>query len=448
LLLIACFTVGITAEPGTFPVSHRDVYFWDAEAGPIWARVHYPATHDREEAPPDTAQGPYPLTAFLHGYFGSAWMYQHAADHFASQGMVVVNMDTQTGVFLDMPSYAREAAAALRWVESQAGVERSWLHDLADGGPLAAMGHSMGGGTLAQLSALEPRIDLLVGFMPYLSEDEAHYRRMGRFDGSALYLAGTSDQTSTPDIVRAWFDEMSVTRRGLYLNLVDVGHQAVSDIDFDDSPLSDARERSVVLELATRFVQSERFGRTEQLEGVVVTSPQPLAERRSSSVTPFVHARVEASDRLWLTGAGAFDSRVTVYAGRGPGVTPTVHGELGLRDAVLVAERVAPLGVDEGLVVLPAALEGLAWLQVVFDAGGTVVRSEPLDVFGVGDPGPAPVADVVTGEGAPPLGDETAASASPESPAVLHVSGSRGCAHAPGWGYLAWLPVLLRRRTR
>jgi hypothetical protein len=110
-LLIAGMTVGVVAEPGTFPVSHRDVYLWDAEAGPIWARVHYPATRDGEEAPPDTAQGPYPLTAFVHGYFGSAWMYQHAADHIASQGMVMVNMDTQTGVFLDMPSDARSPAA-------------------------------------------------------------------------------------------------------------------------------------------------------------------------------------------------------------------------------------------------------------------------------------------------------------------------------------------------
>ena len=226
--------LSLAVEPGPYEVASEDIVFTDANAGRVWATVHYPASGGA----PDLSGGPYPLAAFLHGYLGSAWMYQGACDHLASLGFVVVNMDTQTGLYLDYDDYARQTRAALRWVDAASDKPDNALAGLVSDAPWTAMGHSMGGGTLARLTELEPRIRTLVGFMPYSSDDPRDYSTFAAFDGSALYLTGTEDDTATPALVADWFARMDATSQGLYMVLPGLGHQAICDLDFDEERMS------------------------------------------------------------------------------------------------------------------------------------------------------------------------------------------------------------------
>jgi uncharacterized protein (TIGR03382 family) len=453
-LWTALLTAAHAIPPGPFVVAHRDVAFQDMDAGTVFARVHYPAIAPEVGADADPSGGPYPVAAFLHGYFGSAWMYQGAAEHLASLGLIVVNMDTQTGFILDIPSYAVEAKAALGWVESRSALPAHWLSGMADGGPFLAMGHSMGGATLAPLSAIEPRIDTLIGFMPYSSDAPGDYASMGSFAGDALYLAGSVDETSTPDLVRAWADRWRDTGHGLYLQVQDLGHQAVSDLDWGGEPLTDAAQRDIVLQLATDFLAAERFGEPDRMAGVWISPPHPVVERASHSLDLLTSAEPVTPTLARVAVAGPREAEIAVYAGRGPGTTVTeAHGPIGLRDAALIATLPAVDGLAAAELDLPEAIAGVAWLQAVaVDAQGERV-GEPLDLFGVGDPGPVePEPAEPEPEGTAPEGSEpTPTVEPPEDLGLAAEGGCGGCASsgpAPIAAWLAALTLTLARRRR
>ncbi|MFM2161092.1 MAG: hypothetical protein RLZZ383_604 [Pseudomonadota bacterium] len=437
-MLLWSLHAALALTPGPHAVGYRDVVFQDAAAGTVYARVHYPAVTPGERAAPDTAAGPYPLAAMLHGYLGSAWMYQGAADHIASLGFVVVNMDTETGLVLDIERYAEDTRAALDWVQDRE--PGNWLEGLTDGGAIVAMGHSMGGATLSRLIQLEPRIDTLIGFMPYLSEEPSDYLAFSGFEGDALYLAGTSDETATTDIVRDWYRAMNATGRGLWMTLTDVGHQAVSDIDFDDSPKSDEEERDIVLQLAEDFLRAKRLGEPEAWRRVLDAAPPETAQASSSSA-PIVLAVPRTDGEVYLTVAARGQGSVQVWAGRGPGQTVLEGTLVDLRDAEAIGRLTLTDGIGRDTVSLPDGLSGLGWVQL-FDEVGAI--SPPIDVFGVGDPGPvAPPDDTA----APGVGGEVPTDAQPDGP-IAAGGACAGCAASGTIPDLGWLGLIAWARAR
>ena len=436
-MLLAFLANAFAVTPGPYAVGYRDVVFQDRIAGTVYARVHYPAETAGERAEPDKASGPYPLAAMLHGYFGSAWMYQSAADHVASLGFVVVNMNTETGVVLDVERYADDTVAALAWVEERE--PGNWLEGMTDGGGIVAMGHSMGGATLSRLIQQESRIDTLIGFMPYLSESPADYDAFSAFTGDALYLAGTSDETSTYDIVRDWYRSMGATGRGFWMSLTDVGHQAVSDIDFDDSPKSDEEERDLVLQLAEDFLRATRFEQPDAWVRLLDAAPPGTAQASASSI-PVVLATPENAD-VAITVASRGDREVAVWAGRGPGATAVEGQTLDLRDAVLLGVLSLTDGIGRATFTLPDNLAGIGWIEAV-DAAGPL--APPIDVYGVGDPGPTPDVE------APSIGDTGPSGLPPEQDGTI-ATGSAACGGCDATGSrLVWLalPALWRVRRR
>lgn len=423
--------VSLAIEPGPYEVASEDIVFNDDHAGRVWATVHYPASGGA----PDLSGGPYPLAAFLHGYLGSAWMYEGACDHLASLGFVVVNMDTQTGLYLDYDDYARQTRAALRWVDAASDRPEDSLAGLVSDAPWTAMGHSMGGGTLARLTELEPRIRTLVGFMPYSSDDPRDYGTLASFDGAALYLTGTEDDTATPALVADWFLRMDATARGLYMVLPGLGHQAICDLDFAEEPMSNDDQLDAVLGVAGAFLSAEVLGEAERMGEVLRTSPALL---RSNSLDPVVVAEPQDESTVSVALAATLGATATIYAGSGPGETEGMQG-VGLAGAVEIGSLDLPDGVGTIEVTLPATLEGAAWIQVVFDEVG----SAPVDVFGIG----APAGDAPAEVAAPDGGTDDLDSPAPE--VIVATGACGGCDQTGGaaWGLLAVLPFLQRRRT-
>ncbi len=444
-MLLWSFHAALALTPGPYLTGYRDVVFQDPTAGTVYARVHYPALTEGERAEPDAASGPYPLAAMLHGYLGSAWMYQSAADHVASLGFVVVNMDTETGLVLDVERYAQDTRAALAWVEDRE--PGNWLDGLTDGGPVVAMGHSMGGATLARLVQLQPRIDTLIGFMPYLSEDPADYLGFSEFEGSALYLAGTSDETSTYEVVRDWYRAMDATGQGLWMELKDVGHQAVSDIDFDDSPKSDPEEREIVLQLAEDFLRARRLGESDGWRRLLDGAPPETAQASASSAPVLVVVPGETA-AVAVTLAARGDGEVTLYGGRGPGETTLDGVTVGLRDAAVLGRVTLADGIGRTRVDVPERLAGLAWVQAA-DATGPV--GPAVDVYGVGDPGPedAP-SDTATPDDTEPggQGGPGGSGGIDEGDVVATGSACAGCSTASPPGGFGWLTLVAAWRGR
>ncbi len=165
-------------------------------------RRYYPAAAD---GGPDLDNGPYPLVAFMHGWLGNVDIYDDACAAVASEGFVVASIDTQTGLFLDIPSFTRETLELLTLGEQTASEPGGGWEGLVDGGDLVALGHSMGGGTPGSLVSLGPRVRTVVGFHPYEGVS-AGYAAMAEFDGSVWYIAGDEDTTAPTPMTLTWQD--------------------------------------------------------------------------------------------------------------------------------------------------------------------------------------------------------------------------------------------------
>jgi dienelactone hydrolase len=205
------------------PVASWDESFNDDEAGQVWIRVHYPAVSADWGADADPTGGPYPLVALIHGAFGQAWMYDDVGDRLAAEGFLVVSMDTEVGPWIDTDRLAADAHAALLWAEDRAADPDHWLHGMTGDGDWSAVGHSMGGIASATLVGREPRVRRVVGAMPYEPGGDEHANYAG-WDGAALMIGGSEDDTSVPQMLTDWFSALTDAERALYLSIEGAGH--------------------------------------------------------------------------------------------------------------------------------------------------------------------------------------------------------------------------------
>jgi dienelactone hydrolase len=382
------------------------------------------------------APGAYPLAVFLHGWLGAAWMYDDVCDELASWGYVVVSLDTETGLVLDMEAFADDAVAALHAVDAASADPADVLAGTVSAEPWTILGHSMGGATLHRVLGLEPRLDVAVAFMPYVGPP-AYHRALAEWTGSYLLLSGTADTTAPVALQQEWFADVAATRRSLWTTVDDMGHQGITDLNFEEDPLPDAVQHEVLIRWSAAFVRAERTGDEdlwEELVGAGADGVTAVHEARSAApvlvgdfddLAVVGHAGAEA--RLWVGGAPGADG---VVADRRP------------LDTWPLGE-----GVARGA---PPAVEPGDWVQVEVDGprGAAWTRALPLGGAAPPDPtDPEPPGD----DEPDPLPDEDPPGDAPTAPdpAAGDAAGS-GCATAPApaWLALVALAALAARRPR
>lgn len=114
--------------------------------------IHYPTT---------TEDGTFGVVAICPGFTASENSIEWLGPRIASQGFVVITMDTETR--LDQPgSRGDQLLAALDYV-----IERSDVKDRVDGDRQAVMGHSMGGGGVLEAAKDRPSLKAGIPMTPW-----------------------------------------------------------------------------------------------------------------------------------------------------------------------------------------------------------------------------------------------------------------------------------------
>ncbi len=248
-------------DPGPWPAGWQDVVFTDANygQGTVRARIHYPAVTAGQNAAADPSGGPYPMTALMHGWLGSADGLDTIANHFASHGYLVASIDTEKGFFADTEAYAWDTRAMLQWCEDQSQNPMTWLSGMARGGDWAAIGHSMGGGTLSLLVGIEPRVRTIVG-MQAADHDPPGPNNMANYTGAGMWIAGSVDWVVPPATVRQWYQRALKADRRSYFLVEGMGHTGCIDNPPNNEPMSGSDQQLVHMRLITTFLDAELSG--------------------------------------------------------------------------------------------------------------------------------------------------------------------------------------------
>lgn len=248
-------------DPGPWPAGWQDVIFTDANfgQGTVRARIHYPALTEGENAVADPSGGPYPMAALMHGWLGSADGLDTIANHFASHGYLVASIDTEKGLFPNVTNYAWDTRAMLQWCEDQSQNPMTWLSGMARGGDWAAIGHSMGGGTLSLLIGIEPRVRAIVG-MQAADTDPPGPGNMAAYTGAGMWIAGTEDWIVPPSTVRKWYQRAVQSDRRSYFLVQGMGHTGCIDDPPNNEPMPGRDQQLVHMRLITSFLDAELRG--------------------------------------------------------------------------------------------------------------------------------------------------------------------------------------------
>jgi len=110
---------------------------------------------------PDSA-APHELVMMLPGFSTSYTTYTPYAEHLASHGFLVVGVDTRSNpLAASHDTEALEVVRAIDWV-----LGKSSFRGAIDATKIAVAGHSKGGKLAFFAAALDPRIDLVIGWDP------------------------------------------------------------------------------------------------------------------------------------------------------------------------------------------------------------------------------------------------------------------------------------------
>lgn len=262
LSLLLCSPLAqLPEDPGPFSPGFRKLTFADANygAGNVRVQVHYPALTEAENAAPDLSGAPYPSVALMHGWLGSAAGLDDLANHMASHGFLVINLDTEKGLFPNVPAYAVDARASLQWMEDESGDPASFLSGMAQAGPWAAVGHSMGGGALSHLIGIEPRVSTIIG-MQAASADPPGPDNMRAYQGAGLWIAGSVDGIVPPGTVRAWYNRAEQAQRRFFFVVDGMGHAGPLDNPPNNEPMPGATQQAVHRRMLTAFLDAQIRG--------------------------------------------------------------------------------------------------------------------------------------------------------------------------------------------
>ncbi|MCZ6596767.1 MAG: hypothetical protein O7B99_03940 [Planctomycetota bacterium] len=346
-------------DPGPHPVGWRDVTFVNpGGGGNLEARIYYPALAAGQGAPSDPAQGPYPLVAMLHGWLGSPSSYDELSTHVASWGFVLGSIDTETGFFGSMQPEAQDAANMLAWIDAESDDPTSFLLGMASDDDWSATGHSMGGGALFYLIGYEPKVRVIVPLQPYkgtsLGGSAGSTAFLQAFDGALLIVTGELD-TAAPASTdgHAYFELAGSARRGLYTEVLGMGHLGPTDSPPDGEPLSGDDQHRLHRRLVTGFLRAEILGEEElylDLLGEGAAS-EPLVQESASKDPPFWAAPSVVQPGNVVAGLAATPGdQVGIAVSLAPASIPTIYGTLGLDLSMGTI-------LHQGLLVAPGILE-------------------------------------------------------------------------------------------
>jgi len=152
---------------GAWEIGHTRPVWTDPERGDraVTVDIWYPALAAGEEVPaaPAPPEG-FPALVFGHGFLISADRYTWLRDGLVPAGRWLALPRTETGFSPNHLEFARDLAfIARRLAEESADPASPWQGRL---GPLAAGGHSMGGGAAVLAASLEPAFSGLAALAP------------------------------------------------------------------------------------------------------------------------------------------------------------------------------------------------------------------------------------------------------------------------------------------
>ncbi len=355
LFLLLVFAGPSAAQPieadGPFLVGRTDVVFDDDVfgQGTIRGRIYYPATAAGVETQPDASGGPFPLVAFQHGYLGRPRNYDDLCEHIASWGFVVASTGTETGLFPNQPQYARDTRSLLYYVEDQSDAPGSF-NGMVDDGPWAASGHSMGGGVLALLIGIEPRVQTIIGLQSAFVND-ARIDNLNAFTGRHFQIAGSVDGIVPPSQVVRYFNEADAASRNVYFEVIGMGHSGPTDNVPNNEPLPAADQKRLHKRLVTGILRAEIKGEenlyAELLGEGIADEP---VEFDATCTDPPLWVRPSTDPSTVVVGTAGAPGAETVLAWSDRrGMRPTPVGEIGI---ALSPQRILFRG--------PAAADGTA----------------------------------------------------------------------------------------
>lgn len=350
-------------EPGAFTAAWRSFNFDDVifGQGVINGRIYYPATAPGFEQPADPTGGPYPVIAFQHGWLGRPANYDDLCLHLASWGYVVASTGTETGLFPDVEQYARDTRSILHWVIAESDDPTSWLAEMADNGDWAAIGHSMGGGTLASLIGVEPRVRTIVGLQA--ADNNGGRANMQAYDGNVFMISGSVDWIVPSETVYEWTQLADNARRNVFWEVQGMGHSGCQDNPPNGEPMSGTEQARSHRRLITGILEAEVRGEDDRyLETLGEELDIPVVSQ-ALCAEPIIWADFsDASPGDIVFGLAGSPNTLGVLAwSLVPDTVPTRYGELGLsRDDLVVAYQsvLPPIGWTEVYVPIDALWSG------------------------------------------------------------------------------------------
>jgi hypothetical protein len=377
---IPAFAGPIIDDPGPQAVGWKDVTFVDTihGQGTIEGRLFYPALTPGQNAEPDPLSGPYPLVGFQHGWLLNPSNYDNLCTHAASFGFVVASTGTETGFFPDYNQFALDTRSFLAWVEAESGNPASWLHGMAAAGDWAAVGHSMGGGSLSLLIGAEPRVRTIIGLQSATLSGQG-VAEMQSFTGNVIQVAGSVDWIVPPNMVREWYDSAENARRKAWFLVEGMGHLGCMDNPGGGDPLPPAEQARLHRRLVAGFLLAEMKGEEGWYHALMGEDmdPEPV-DRECRMIEPAFWAQESPYQVRNLTAGigGAEGDTAGILASLLPGSAITPYGELGLDPFSFFVLDLALLdasGFHELLLPIPASGAGVTlYLQggVLYSGGG------------------------------------------------------------------------------
>lgn len=347
-----------------FPVGTRDVV-WANTTGQgsasLTARVLYPATSAGTNTPILPLAGGWPTIVFLHGFAVTGNVYGPLGDAWAREGFVVVLSNTAQFDNVGQEYDGRALFFALQAAHTAVGGPFQGAIDLQR---VALAGHSMGGGNVANVLAINPgyRSGMAIAPVP------------PRGNNGALVLvplgivAGTGD-TITPPASNAQPFYQSLTNyrdlKFLYLLNGDATHTNMPGLFVSGATATAVFARTAAVGLA--FVRHTLSLSPSALDEAI--GPPALAEPRLVALS-----QEFADTQVWTNAPLALGTVVRASVGCEPGL-----GGLGVAPLPLVAPVPTPIGelrLDPGSAFL--AFTGVATAARRLDASIGVPNSAVL----------------------------------------------------------------------
>jgi dienelactone hydrolase len=208
--------------------------------------------------PTSTAEGTFGGVAISPGYTERQSAISWLGPRLASHGFVVITFDTNS-LYDQPPARGDQLLAALDYLTTTSAVSTR-----VDGGRLAVMGHSMGGGGALEAAKDRPSLDATVGLTPW-NTDKTWPEVV-----SPSLVVGAENDAIAPVSSHAipFYNGMTNAPEKAYLELNDAGHSATNTSNTTVSSSSVSWLKRFV-DLDTRYSQFICPGPTVSQTGAV-----------------------------------------------------------------------------------------------------------------------------------------------------------------------------------